>query len=97
MDRGPIDCRNYILIQLLAIPWGNYFGWFCVIFYSSLVLYFMDQRFTKDSFEVLSSSNNWWGDCCEKFCLFLSLLLGLALHLIHHVAPLYFYYPIWVE
>ena len=40
--------------SMIGIPWGNYFGWFCVIFYSSLVLYFIDKRFPENSFKVLS-------------------------------------------
>ncbi len=70
--------------SILAIPWGNYFGWFCVVFYSSLVLYFVDQRFTRDTFSVLTL-RTFGGVIAAEIMLFLSLLLALAFQLIHAV------------
>lgn len=32
--------------SILGIPWGNYFGWFMVIFYMSIIIHFMDQKKT---------------------------------------------------
>ncbi|MHA1451371.1 MAG: hypothetical protein ACTSRD_00760, partial [Promethearchaeota archaeon] len=69
---------------ILAIPWGNYFGWFCVVFYSSLVLYFIDKRFTQDSFKVLAL-RTLGGVIAAEILLFLSLLLALVFQLIHAV------------
>lgn len=40
-----IPLTNVITAEsALGIPWGNYYGWFLVIFFMSLVLHFMDKK-----------------------------------------------------
>ncbi|TFG19910.1 MAG: carotenoid biosynthesis protein [Promethearchaeota archaeon] len=74
--------------SIIGIPWGNYFGWFCVVFYSSLVLYFIDKRFSEESFKVLSLRTI-IGVIGAEILLFVSLLLALVFHLIHAVSLLF--------
>jgi hypothetical protein len=68
--------------SLIGIPWGNYFGWFCVIFYSSLVLYFIDKRYPQKSFKVLTLRTV-MGLLIAEILLFVSLLIGIGFHFIY--------------
>jgi hypothetical protein len=76
--------------SIIGIPWGNYYGWFCVIFYSSLVLYFVDQRFTQESFKILALRTI-GGVVAAEILLIISLFLALAFQLIHAVWILFLF------
>ena len=63
---------------LYGVPWGNYYGWFCVIFYMSLILQLIDKRQANDKIGTLTK-RVLLSVVIAETCLFSSLLLTIPL------------------
>jgi len=61
-----------------GVPWGNYYGWFCVIFYMTLILHLFDKRQDSDKIGPLTK-RTFLSVVIAETCLFSSLLLTIPL------------------
>ena len=63
---------------LYGVPWGNYYGWFFVIFYMSLILQLIDKRQANDKIGTLTK-RVLLSVIIAETCLLSSLLLKIPL------------------
>lgn len=63
---------------LYGVPWGNYYGWFFVIFFMSLTLHLFDKRQDSDKIGPLTK-RVFLSVVIAEACLFSSLLLTIPL------------------